>query len=60
MQFGKKDLAGDLGGDVVPLAAEFTQLRLELRRGEGARILEQSRDVAARALVLLNRIRGEY
>ena len=60
MQLGKRERAVELGKDLVPLAAEFTQLRLELRRGKGADIVDQSKDLAARALVMLQKIRSEY
>jgi len=60
MQLGKKERAIDLGQEVIPLAAEFTQLRLDLRRGRGASILEQSKELAAKSITLLQRIRSEY
>ena len=60
MQRGKGERAVELGEEVVPLAAEFTQLRLELRRGKGADIANQSKELAARAMVLLRKIRSEY
>ena len=60
MQLGKRDRAFELGKEVVPLAAEFTKLRLELRRGNGADIVEHGKELAARGLVILKQIRSEY
>ena len=60
MQLGRRERAMELGADVVPIAAEFTQLRIELRRGKGADIVDQSKELAARALVMLQKIRSEY
>ena len=55
---GKSDLARQLGFKVIPLAREFTSLRLELRRGQGAGILPQCKDLAKRSLDLLAEIRA--
>lgn len=55
---GKIDLAQEWGLKVVPLAREFTQLRLELRQGKGPQIIEHARDTAQRAFRLLDQIRG--
>ena len=55
---GKADLARQLGFKVIPLAREFTTLRIELRRGQGAAILELCRDLAKRAIELLAEIRA--
>lgn len=55
---GKSDLARQLGFKVIPLAREFTSLRLESRRGQGAAILPQCKDLAKRALELLAEIRS--
>ncbi len=60
MQLGKRERAIELGREVVPLAAEFTRLRLELRRGKGAEITKQSKELAARGLAVLRQIRAEY
>ena len=55
---GKVDKARQLGFKVIPLAREFTNMRLALRRGEGAAINEQCEDLAKRALELLAEIRA--
>jgi hypothetical protein len=55
---GKSDVARQWGFKVVPLAREFTNLRLELRRGRGAEILGQCQAVAARACEILAEIRA--
>jgi len=55
---GKVEQARQWGFKVVPLAREFTNLRLELRRGRGAAILDQCNDLAQRALNLLAEIRA--
>jgi len=55
---GKAEQARQCGFKVVPLAREFTNLRLELRRGRGAAILDQCNDLARRALDLLAEIRA--
>ena len=60
MSRGKIDTARELGEGVVPLAREFTALRLELRRGNGAGILATSDDLSRRSLNMLARIRAEY
>jgi len=55
---GKSDLARQWGFKVVPLAREFTNLRLELRRGRGAEILGQCEALAVRAGEVLAEIRA--
>jgi hypothetical protein len=60
MSRGKIDTARELGEGVVPLAREFTALRLELRRGNGAGILATADDLSRRSLNMLARIRAEY
>ncbi len=55
---GKVDLAKEWGQKVLPLAREVTHLRLELRRGKGANILDYCRDVAHRTLNLLTDLRA--
>jgi hypothetical protein len=60
MSLGKRGLAEQLGEQVIPLAREFTALRLELRRGEGKKILGQCTDLFERSVSLLNQIRGFY
>jgi hypothetical protein len=55
---GKVDQARQLGFKVLPLAREFTNLRLELRRGKGAAILQQCEGLAQRAIELLAEIRS--
>ena len=60
MGFGKKDRAMAMGESVIRLAREFTMLRLELRQGNGAKILNHSEELAQRSLKLLEEIRSEY
>ena len=60
MGFGKKDLAMAMGESVIRLAREFTAMRLELRQGNGAKILNHSEELAQRSLKLLEEIRSEY
>ncbi len=60
MARGQTNLAGELGTKVVPLAREFTKLRLELREGHGKKILGQCQKLSKRALSLLSDIRAEY
>ncbi len=60
MELGKGEQARELGREVIPLASEFTKLRLELRRGNGGKIIEQAHDNAARSKALLQRIRSYY
>jgi hypothetical protein len=55
---GKVDQARDFGLRVVPLAREFTHLRLELRQGRGADILKHAETVVGRALSLLAEVRA--
>lgn len=55
---GKVDLAKEWGQRVLPLAREVTHLRLELRRGKGAEVLDYCRDVAHRTLNLLTELRS--
>lgn len=55
---GRSDVARQWGFKVVPLAREFTNLRLELRRGRGAEIGEQCRALALRANAILAEIRA--
>ncbi len=57
---GKKDRARQLGIEVVPLAREFTSLRIELRKGNGAEIFDAGAALTNRARALLERIRAEY
>lgn len=56
---GDTDRARELGLQVIPLAREFTRLRLELRRGKGAGIGDHCRDVTERTVALLAEIRAE-
>jgi hypothetical protein len=49
-----------MGTGVLPLAREFTALRLELRRGKGTEILATADDLSRRSLTMLDRIRAEY
>ncbi|MBI4557122.1 MAG: hypothetical protein HY706_06015 [Candidatus Hydrogenedentes bacterium] len=55
---GKPEQAREFGLRVVPLAREFTHLRLELRQGKGEAILPHCKDVENRALGLLSEIRA--
>lgn len=50
----------ELGEGVVSLAAEFTQLRMELWRGNGAKMAAHCTDLNERMLTLLAEIRAEY
>jgi hypothetical protein len=54
---GKAPNVEALGQKVIPLAREFTNLRLELRRGKGAQILPHCEGLANRARALLSEIR---
>jgi hypothetical protein len=60
MELGQRQAAMEIGTEVIPLAAEFTRLRLELQRGKGAEIAAAARENAARCLELLHRIRSHY
>ncbi len=60
MHVGKTDQAREMGGSVVPLAREFTNLRLDLRRGNGAQIYKASENLVQRSLKLLAEIRAEF
>lgn len=55
---GKSDQARQLGFKVIPLARELTHLRLELRRGRGAAILEHCQSLAQRTAEVLAEIRA--
>jgi hypothetical protein len=55
---GKADLAKEWGQKVLPLAREVTHLRLELRHGKGAEVLDYCKDVAHRTLSLLAELRS--
>jgi hypothetical protein len=55
---GRGEEANQWGRRVIPLAREFTQLRLELRAGRGEAIVEHSEGLVRRALRLLGEIRG--
>lgn len=55
---GKTDQARQLGFKVIPLARELTHLRLELRKGHGADILDHCRNLTKRALEILKEIRS--
>ncbi len=57
---GKIETAREMGAGVLPLAREFTALRLELRRGKGTDILAMADDLSQRSLSMLDRIRAEY
>ncbi len=55
---GKVEAARQWGFKVIPLAREFTNLRLELRRGRGTEILSHCLDLAKRTTSLLAEIRA--
>jgi hypothetical protein len=54
---GKADAAHELGLKVLPLSRKMTQLRLRLRQGKGAEILEESENLSRRILERLAEIR---
>lgn len=56
--WGKVDQARQLGFRVIPIARELSHLRLELRQGKGAAILEQCYLLSRRALETLSEIRS--
>lgn len=56
---GKAEQARDYGMKVIPLAREFTNLRIELQRGHGASVVEHARGLAKRTLDLLAQIRQD-
>lgn len=60
MSAGLVDRAHELGLRVIPLAREFTGLRLELNQGRAEAILDQCDDLSKRALALLAEIRQEF
>ena len=55
---GKVEAARQAGFKILPLAREFTNLRLELRRGRGADILERCENLSRQAPALLSEIRA--
>lgn len=57
MNRGQVDQARELGLNVLPLAREFTQLRLAFRDGKSSEILDHARDLAHRAQKVLEDIR---
>ena len=57
---GRADQARELGLNVLPIARESTQLRLELRTGKGEQILPHCENLSARALTLLEHIRAQF
>lgn len=60
MEKGKMDIGRNLGDGITPIAAEITQLRLEMKHGSGKGYVESSGSLAERALKLLEIIRYEY
>ena len=60
MAQGKHEQAEVFGSRVIPLAREFTRLRLELRRGNGKYIIDQCDDLQRRSLELLDEIRRNF
>ena len=60
MELGHRKEAMEMGEEVIPLASEFTRLRLELLGGHGSEIANKARENADRCLALLHRIRSHY
>lgn len=60
MSQGNTEKAVFLGREVVPLAAELTHLRLELKAGNGKAVRDAAEDLTTRARDLLQRIRSDY
>ena len=58
VESGKSALAHEWGLKIIPYAREFTNLRLQLRRGRGAKLVDQTRDLGKRALDTLAEIRA--
>ncbi|MBI5090983.1 MAG: hypothetical protein HZB26_00900 [Candidatus Hydrogenedentes bacterium] len=56
---GKAEMARDYGMKVIPLAREFTNLRLEVQRGRGAAIIDHAQGLSKRILDLLADIRRD-
>lgn len=59
MTMGKIDQAHELGRRVEPLSGELTKLRLQLRRGHGAEILEPAKQLVEEVAALLGQIRAQ-
>ena len=57
MNRGQVDRARELGLSVLPLAREFTHLRLELREGKATEIIPHAHDLAERSIKVLEEIR---
>lgn len=55
---GRLEEAHDLGEKLLPIAKEFTNLRLELRAGNAGRVIGHADEVRSRALAVLNEIRS--
>lgn len=60
MQTGKKDKARDFGEKLIPIGAELTQLRLELKRGNAGKYLDSAVKLRDDSLLLLDKIRRSY
>lgn len=60
MEMGKVDSARRLSPEVIPIAAEITHIRLELKHGNGKKHLEHAASLRERSLKLLENIRNEY
>jgi hypothetical protein len=58
LSMGKAEQARDLGLQVLPLAREMTNMRLELRAGKGESVIARSEDLIQRTLSLLDTIRS--
>jgi hypothetical protein len=58
MSRGKADKARELGQSVLGFARELTHLRLELREGRGAELLDFCNDLTKRTLDLLEEVRA--
>jgi hypothetical protein len=55
---GNLDLASELGEDIIPLARECTNLRLQWLHGGGGKIDKGCQDLARRIVALLEKIRA--
>ncbi|HOZ48580.1 MAG TPA: hypothetical protein PLO37_04500 [Candidatus Hydrogenedentes bacterium] len=59
MARGKVDQVRELGREVLPLAQRLTQLRLDLRKGLGAKILPRCADLVKDAVAIHERMRPQ-
>lgn len=58
MRHGNEERVRQLGLKVIPFARQFTNMRLELRRGRGAAILEPCKQLVERSRQVLAEIRA--